>query len=76
MKIAMLVAMAATSVTLPATAHAEPTPPCSNGQGRNSRERHPYTDLRVTPPDTTETVTVPIHFDTRPLEVHPVNATP
>jgi hypothetical protein len=35
-----------------------------------------YTDLRVTPPDTTETVTVPIHFDTRPLEVHPVNATP
>jgi hypothetical protein len=34
------------------------------------------TDLRVTPPDTTETVTVPIHFDTCPPEVHPVNATP
>lgn len=32
MKIAMLVVMAATSVALPATAHAEPTPPCSNGQ--------------------------------------------
>jgi hypothetical protein len=35
-----------------------------------------YTDLRVTPPDTTETVTVPIHFDTCPLEVHPVISDP
>jgi hypothetical protein len=35
-----------------------------------------YTDLRVTPPDTTETVTVPTqsHFDTCPLEVHPVGS--
>jgi hypothetical protein len=32
MKIAMLEVMAATSVALPATAHAEPTPTCSNGQ--------------------------------------------
>ena len=32
MRIAMLVVMAATSVALPATAHAEPIPPCSNGQ--------------------------------------------
>jgi hypothetical protein len=162
MKIAMLVAMAATSVALPATAHAEPTPPCSNGQVQVSNggehrglghrdviltfslspgtaactltgypgvdsgaggplvhaertltgymggirgsdtpptitvsESQPayavvegvavdaqdpyrvcptYTDLRVTPPDTTETVTVPIHFDTCPLEVHPVGS--
>jgi len=32
MKMPTLVAIAATALALPATAHAEPTPPCSNGQ--------------------------------------------
>jgi len=32
MKMPILVAIAATALALPATAHAEPTPPCSNGQ--------------------------------------------
>ncbi len=28
------------------------------------------------PPDSTETVTLPVHFETCPIEVHPVNSTP
>ena len=33
-----------------------------------------YTDLQVTPPDTTDTVTVPGGFDTCELEIHPVGS--
>jgi len=33
-----------------------------------------YTDLWVTPPDTTETVTVATHIDTCEFQVHPVNS--
>lgn len=36
-----------------------------------------YTDLQVTPPDTTETVTVPVNkLDTCALQIHPVNSQP
>ena len=36
-----------------------------------------YTDLQVTPPDTTETVTVPVNrLDTCVLQIHPVNSQP
>jgi hypothetical protein len=33
-----------------------------------------YTDLRVTPPDTTDTVTVPTDMETCELQVHPVGS--
>jgi hypothetical protein len=33
-----------------------------------------YTDFQVTPPDTTETVTVPAAMDTCELQVHPVGS--
>ena len=33
-----------------------------------------YTDLQVTPPDTTDTVTVETHIDTCQFQVHPVNS--
>jgi hypothetical protein len=33
-----------------------------------------YTDLRVTPPDTTDTVSVETHIDTCQFQVHPVNS--
>jgi hypothetical protein len=33
-----------------------------------------YTDMRVTPPDTTDTVTVPTRMDTCELWVHPVGS--
>jgi hypothetical protein len=33
-----------------------------------------YTDLQVTPPDTTDTVTVPARIDTCELQIHPVGS--
>jgi Protein of unknown function (DUF4232) len=33
-----------------------------------------YTDLQVTPPDTTETVTVPAKIETCELQIHPVGS--
>ena len=33
-----------------------------------------YTELRVTPPDTTDTVTVPADIDTCELQVHPMGS--
>jgi hypothetical protein len=33
-----------------------------------------YTDLQVTPPDTTDTVTVPAVIDTCELQIHPVGS--
>jgi hypothetical protein len=107
MRIAMLVVMAATSVALPATAHAEPIPPCSNGQvvvtagkystglGHRGLELifnlaagarpctltgYPGVDSGsggplVTPPDTTDTVTVLEGIDGLcHFQVHPVGA--
>ena len=35
-----------------------------------------YTDLRVTPPDTTNTVTIPAGIDTCALQIHPVASQP
>jgi hypothetical protein len=35
-----------------------------------------YTDLRVTPPDTTDTVTLPARIDTCGLQIHPVTSQP
>jgi Protein of unknown function (DUF4232) len=35
-----------------------------------------YTDLRVTPPDTTQTITVPAGIDTCELQIHPVGSEP
>ena len=33
-----------------------------------------YTDLRVTPPDTTDTATVAAHINTCEFQVHPLNS--
>jgi hypothetical protein len=38
------------------------------------RECPTYTDLRVTPPDTPDTFTVPTSMDTCELQVHPVGS--
>jgi hypothetical protein len=35
-----------------------------------------YTALHVTPPDTTDTATIPIHMDTCEMQVHPVDSQP
>jgi hypothetical protein len=67
--------------TLP-TVTVSPSQPASavvEGVGFDPRDLNrscpTYTDLRVTAPDTTHTVTVPAHIDTCELQIHPVDAT-
>jgi hypothetical protein len=74
MKTTLLAAAAITvaaTVGLPAVAHAEAAPPCATGQLHVSNGGD-YTELLATPPDTTESTTVPISMDTCELQVHPM----
>lgn len=46
-------------------------------EGADPNRRCPtYTELQVTAPDTTDTVTVPAEIDTCELQVHPMNSQP